>query len=37
MGIPPTGAAGDIQLIDIMRFDADGHVCEHWGVADMLS
>lgn len=37
MGIPPTGAAGDIQLIDIMRFDADGQVCEHWGVADMLS
>ena len=20
-----------------MRFDADGQVCEHWGVADMLS
>jgi predicted ester cyclase len=37
MGIPSTGAAGDIQLIDIMRFDADGQVCEHWGVADMLS
>lgn len=37
MGIPPTGAAADIQLIDIMRFDADGKVCEHWGVADMLS
>jgi steroid delta-isomerase-like uncharacterized protein len=37
MGIPPTGATGDIQVIDIMRFDADGQVCEHWGVADMLS
>jgi predicted ester cyclase len=37
MGISPTGAAGDIQLIDIMRFDPDGQVCEHWGVADMLS
>jgi len=37
MGIPPTGASGDIQPIDIMRFDADGQVCEHWGVADMLS
>jgi steroid delta-isomerase-like uncharacterized protein len=36
MGIPPSGASGDIQLIDIMRFDADGRVCEHWGVADML-
>jgi hypothetical protein len=20
-----------------MRFDADGRVCEHWGVADQLS
>ena len=37
MGIPPTGAAGDIQLIDIMRFDSSGKVSEHWGVADMLS
>lgn len=37
MGILPTGAASDIQVIDIMRFDADGRVCEHWGVADMLS
>lgn len=37
MGVPPTGKQVAIQLIDIMRFDADGHVCEHWGVADMLS
>ena len=29
MGVPP--------LIDIMRFDGGGLVCEHWGVADMLS
>src|SRR5215472_169445 len=27
----------DVQLIDIMRFDGAGLVCEHWGVADMLS
>ena len=27
----------DVQLIDIMRFDEAGLVCEHWGVADMLS
>jgi steroid delta-isomerase-like uncharacterized protein len=37
MGIPPTGASVDMQLIDIMRFDGAGRVCEHWGVADMLS
>ena len=37
MGIPPTGASVDVQLIDIMRFDGAGQVCEHWGVADMLS
>jgi steroid delta-isomerase-like uncharacterized protein len=37
MGIPPTGSTVDIQLIDIMRFDGAGQVCEHWGVADMLS
>jgi steroid delta-isomerase-like uncharacterized protein len=36
-GIPPTGASVDMQLIDIMRFDDAGLVCEHWGVADMLS
>jgi len=37
MGMPPTGKQVDMQLIDIMRFDDDGLVCEHWGVADMLS
>ncbi len=37
MGVPPTGNRVEIQLIDIMRFDDDGLVCEHWGVADMLS
>jgi steroid delta-isomerase-like uncharacterized protein len=37
MGMPPTGARVDVQLIDIMRFDGAGLVCEHWGVADMLS
>ena len=37
MGIPPTGSSVDMQLIDIMRFDGSGQVCEHWGVADMLS
>jgi predicted ester cyclase len=37
MGIPPTGERVTMQLIDIMRFDEGGLVCEHWGVADMLS
>jgi steroid delta-isomerase-like uncharacterized protein len=37
MGVPPTGRRVEIQLIDIMRFDGDGRVCEHWGVSDMLS
>jgi steroid delta-isomerase-like uncharacterized protein len=37
MGVPPTGNRVEIALIDIMRFDGDGLVREHWGVADMLS
>jgi predicted ester cyclase len=37
MGIAATGARVDMQLIDIMRFNGAGLVCEHWGVADMLS
>ena len=37
MGVPPTGTRVEVQLIDIMRFDDAGLVCEHWGVADMLS
>ena len=37
MGVPPTGEAVEIQLIDIMRFDDAGLVCEHWGVGNMLS
>ena len=37
MGVPATGQRVDMELIDIMRFDDDGLVCEHWGVADMLS
>ena len=37
MGVPPTGARVEMQLIDIMRFDDAGLVCEHWGVTDMLS
>jgi steroid delta-isomerase-like uncharacterized protein len=37
MGIPPTGKDVDVQLIDIMRFNEDGLVAEHWGVVDMLA
>jgi steroid delta-isomerase-like uncharacterized protein len=37
MGVPPTGTRVEVRLIDIMRFDDDGLVCEHWGVADLLS
>jgi steroid delta-isomerase-like uncharacterized protein len=37
MGVPPTGNQVEIELIDIMRFDDEGLVCEHWGVADMFS
>ena len=37
MGVPATGSRVEVQLIDIMRFDDAGLVCEHWGVADLLS
>jgi steroid delta-isomerase-like uncharacterized protein len=37
MGMPPSGKSIEVQLIDIMRFDDAGLVCEHWGVLDMLS
>jgi steroid delta-isomerase-like uncharacterized protein len=37
MGVPPTGKKVQMGLIDIMRFDDAGLVCEHWGIADMLS
>lgn len=37
MGVPPTGTNIEMQLIDIMRFNSAGLVCEHWGVTDMLS
>ena len=31
--IPASGASVDLQLIDIMRFDDAGHVCEHWAAS----
>jgi len=36
-GVPASGRHVEVDLIDIMRFDASGHVCEHWGVTDTLS
>ena len=37
MGMPATGKSFDVQLIDIIRYDEEGLVAEHWGVVDMLA
>lgn len=37
MGVPATGKRVDVPVIDIMRFDDAGLVCEHWGVTDVMS
>ncbi|MGE0815538.1 MAG: ester cyclase [Vicinamibacterales bacterium] len=37
MGIPASGRKVDVQLIDIIRFGADGRAREHWGVVDQLA
>ena len=37
MGMPATGRAVDVQVIDIMRFADDGLVHEHWGVFDQMA
>ncbi len=37
MGMPPTGKSIDVKLIDIMRFNDAGTICEHWGLVDTLS
>jgi len=36
-GMPATGKAVDIQLIDIFAFADDGRVREHWGVIDLMA
>ena len=36
-GMPATGKAADIQLIDIFAFADDGRVREHWGVIDLMT
>jgi steroid delta-isomerase-like uncharacterized protein len=35
MGIPATGRAVEIHLIDIVRIE-DGRIVEHWNVVDLL-
>ena len=35
MGIPPTGRAVEINVIDIIRLE-DGRIVEHWGIVDRL-
>jgi predicted ester cyclase len=37
MGVPSTGKRVEVDLIDIMRFDDSGLVCEHSGVTDAMS
>jgi steroid delta-isomerase-like uncharacterized protein len=37
MGIPATGKSIDVQAIDIVRFEDDGLVHEHWGVTDVMT
>ena len=37
MGLSPTGRRVEVQLIDIIRFGADGRAGEHWGVFDQLA
>jgi steroid delta-isomerase-like uncharacterized protein len=37
MGLPASGKSVQVKLIDIMRFDEAGLVCEHWGLLDTLS
>jgi predicted ester cyclase len=36
LGVPPTGNAIDVEIIDICRFDG-GKIAEHWGYSDRLS
>jgi steroid delta-isomerase-like uncharacterized protein len=37
MGMPASGKRIEVRLIDIMKFDDAGKICEHWGVMDMLA
>lgn len=37
MGMPASGKAVDVHLVDIIRFGDDGRAREHWGVVDQLT
>lgn len=36
LGIPGTGKPIDIYVVESVRWTEDGHIAEHWGVADRL-
>jgi steroid delta-isomerase-like uncharacterized protein len=36
-GMSATGKRVDVSLVDIIRFDAGGRACEHWGIVDQLA
>lgn len=36
MGMPATSRSVDAQVIDIIRFNAEGKAAEHWGLFDEL-
>jgi steroid delta-isomerase-like uncharacterized protein len=36
-GMPPTGKSFETTAIDILRFDENGKVAEHWGVFDAMT
>jgi len=36
LGIPPTGRRVTWESVDIVTFDDDGSLVEHWGVLDRL-
>jgi predicted ester cyclase len=36
MGVPPSGRNATWEAVDIVRFDSDGTLLEHWGVVDRL-
>ena len=36
-GMPASGKAVDVQLIDIFAFAGDGRVSEHWGIIDLMA
>jgi len=35
-GIPATGKRIEVEVIDIIRFGADGKAVEHWGLTDNM-